>query len=519
MRKSFTKILMVAACCLGIMMPDALANGKILFVPHDNRPISFEQTSDTVKMTEIEIVNAPNEFVGNREMLGKPDELWQWVFANAKGADAVVLSSDALLYGSLVGSRKHNIDETVILNRVDNFTKLKQENPNLEIYAFGSIMRTPRASGSEEPEYYAKYGPSIFQYTALLDKKECVGLSRKETKELAKLEKSIPQDAIEDWMARRSKNFAANSKMIHLTKDGVFRYLALGRDDNAPFSQTHKESRQLDALAQGLSISQFQTLSGIDEMAMVMLTRAINDETWNVPLVAVRYADGVGGATIPTYSDEAIETSIHSHLFAAGAIPVLTPDRADLVLMVNTNVDGKTGEANFPTNTVQPKSNTESFVQEVKEYLSAGYPVAIADIAYANGADNSLMAALEEEELLDKIVAYSGWNTANNSAGFVIGQGILSDKMTLEGRHRLLAVRLLDDWAYQANIRQVLAGEIATMQGGNYSKLDEIQGFVTKRANEEMNAFAKEHLKDFSIKKVNVDFPWNRMFEAGVEVE
>ena len=101
----------------------------------------------------------------------------------------------------------------------------------------------------------------------------------------------------------------------------------------------------------------------------------------------------------------------------------------------------------------------------------------------------------------------------------MIGQGILSDKMTLEGRHRLLAVRLLDDWAYQANIRQVLAGEIATMQGGNYSKLDEIQGFVTKRANEEMNAFAKEHLKDFSIKKVNVDFPWNRMFEAGVEVE
>ncbi len=515
----FTKILLTCVCLVVMAVPVALANGKVLFVPHDNRPISFAQTADTVKMTDVDVMNAPDEFVGNRDMLGKPDELWQWVFANAKGADAVVLSSDSLLYGSLVGSRKHDIEQAVILDRVDNFAKLKQENPNLAIYVFGSIMRSPRMAGSEEPEYYAKYGPNIFRYTALLDKEECAGLTRGEKKELKNLKSSIPTDAIEDWMARRAKNFAANQKMVNLAKDGVFRYLALGRDDNAPFSQTHKESRHLDALAEGLAVSQFQTLAGIDEMGMVMLTRAINDANWNIPFVAVRYADGVGAATVPSYSDEAIDTSIHSHLFAAGAIPIRTVERADLVLMVNTAVDGSTGEANFPTNTVKAKANTANFIQAVKGYLSEGYPVAIADISYANGADNSLMAALEQEGLLDKIVAYSGWNTANNSAGFVIGQGILSDKMTIESRHKLLAVRFLDDWAYQANVRQVLASEVATMQGGNYSSLDGIRTDVTKRANEEMNAFAKQHLSVFPIAKVKVDFPWNRMFEAGVEVE
>lgn len=40
-----------------------------------------------------------------------------------KKADAAVISSDSMVYGSLVASRKHNLSEDVVLARVHNFEK------------------------------------------------------------------------------------------------------------------------------------------------------------------------------------------------------------------------------------------------------------------------------------------------------------------------------------------------------------------------------------------------------------
>lgn len=515
----FQQILVLFMVLFTAALPAASANGAILFVPHDNRPVSFEQTLETVQSAKQAVVPAPKELLGSREFPGDPDGLWQWVFENAGMADSAVLSSDALLYGSLVASRKHDYDAADVMRRVENFERLHQMYPGLKIYVFGSIMRTPRASGSEEPSYYAQFGPQIFSMTALWDKEETEGLTRSERKELNRLAESVPSAAITDWMSRREKNFSANQRLVDYARDGVFRYLALGRDDNAPYSQTHKESRDLQKYATGLSVAQFQTLSGIDEMALVMLTRAVNDRNWNLPFVAVHYAEGVGKNTVPTYSDEAIGNSIRSHLVAAGAVPVRTTDRADVVLMVNTAFDGTTGEANFPSNTAETREHTKRFVDEVEAYLQAGYPVAVADISFGNGADNALMAELEKRNLLTRLAAYSGWNTANNSAGFAIGQGILSDKIPVGSKKYLLAIRMLDDWAYQANVRQVVAAQLAQIGGGNYSQLDAAMEPAAQLAETALNEFAAEHLEAFHIEKVTVSFPWNRMFEAEVGVE
>lgn len=515
----FQRIFVFVMIFFAAALPVTAAKGAILFVPHDDRPVSFEQTLETVQSAKQTVLPAPKGLLGNRDFSGDPDGLWKWVFENAKTADAAVLSSDALLYGSLVSSRKHAYDAADVMRRVENFQRLHEMYPNLNLYVFGSIMRTPRASGSEEPGYYAQYGPQIFSMTALWDKEETEGLTRTERKQLKKLEQAVPEAAIEDWMSRREKNFSANQALVDYAKNGVFRYLALGRDDNAPYSQTHKESRKLQAYAEGLSVAQFQTLSGIDEMALVMLTRAVNDRSWNLPFVAVRYADGMGEKTVPTYSDEAIGISIRSHLAAAGAIPVRTTQRADLVLMVNTAFDGVTGEANFPSNTTAPRKNTKRFVDGIEAYLQAGYPVAVADISYGNGADNALMAELEKRDLLTRLATYSGWNTANNSAGFAIGQGILSDKIPVAHKKYLLAIRMLDDWAYQANVRQSVAAQLPQIGGGNYSQLDAALEPVIQLAETQLNDFAAEHMKAFHIQKVSVDFPWNRMFEADVSVE
>ena len=77
--------------------------------------------------------------------------------------------------------------------------------------------------------------------------------------------------------------------MIDLAREGSFSYFCLGRDDNAPYSQTHRESRWLNEYAEGLGKTRFNNMAGIDEFGMLLLTRAVNDLEKKMPFVYVRY--------------------------------------------------------------------------------------------------------------------------------------------------------------------------------------------------------------------------------------
>lgn len=87
-------------------------------------------------------------------------------------------------------------------------------------------------------------------------------------------------------------------------------------------------------------------------------------------------------------------------------------------------------------------------------------PVAVADIAYGNGADNALVKELFNEGKAYRIAAYGGWNTAGNTIGFALSQGLLAPRMTEAGKDNLLNIRYLDDWAYQANVRMKVSAEL-----------------------------------------------------------
>ena len=496
---------------------------KIIFIPHDNRPISDKQTAEVVKKLGYNVVVPPDDMLGSRDNLGNPDALWQWLRENAPGAEAAVVSSDSMLYGSLVGSRKHEYTKEQISQRTAEFDNFHKEFPKLKMYAFGSIMRTPRngeASGHEEPEYYRSYGADIFRYTVLKDKQEVKGLTRREQKEYNFLTKLIPANALQDWQERRAKNYDASVQLIDMVRKGDFKYFVLGRDDNAPFSATHMESRHLAEVGKDLGKTQFQAMAGIDEMGMLMLTRAVNDMRREMPFIFVRYNWGRGESTIPSYSDESIGQSIADAVVAAGGMMVPNPAKADLVLCVNTNSNGKTYEANMPENDGTPrKSDTSYFMDIVNGYIAAGYPVGIADIAFANGSDNALMEQLKSQGLLYKLRAYAGWNTATSSTGFVIGEGMLVRHMTDAAVDDLLTTRYLDDWAYQANVRNTIARQLTWLRGdGVYGNLGTKYKSVAYRTSTMMKRFVEDNLPPMSnLEDIEVSFPWNRMFESDVQ--
>lgn len=508
--------------------------GTIVFIPHDNRPISDVETADTIRQLGYKVVVPPDELLGSNSNLGDSDKLWQWLEDNTTvphkkdkkppykplpGIKAVVLSGDAMIYGSLVGSRKHHFTQQKLLERVKKFQEFKDSHPKVPMYVFSSIMRTPRtgeASGSEEPGYYFSYGTDIFRYTALKDKEEVEGLTKREKKEMKFLTEFLPQEAIDDWMSRRSKNLAVNKAMIDLAKAGTFSYFCLGRDDNAPYSQTHRESRWLNDYGRELGKTHFNNMAGIDEFGMLLLTRAVNDLEAVMPFVYVRYNMGEGARVVPSYSDEAIDKTIRSHVIMAGGVYVTTPARADLVLLVNTNPNGETYEANDAGNTEKSRFSTRYFMNMLEEELAEGRPVGIADIAYANGSDNALMAALRDKDLLFRLQAYSGWNTPTNSTGFVLGQGMLVPRMSDESRKRLLYTRYLDDWGYQANVRQNLSATLGYFKGqGSGGNLNEKRAQTEASATLRMQTFAGWNLPKFvDVKQIKVTMPWNRLFEC-----
>ncbi|HIX83796.1 MAG TPA: DUF4127 family protein [Candidatus Megamonas gallistercoris] len=524
----------IAAVCLAVLCTFCMTentawahlNKTILFVPHDNRPISFKQTADNIRDLGYEVLTPPQELLGNREKpQGNPDELAEWVIDNAKKADSAVISADSMVYGSLVASRKHNLSIETAQQRVNNFSRIHEANPNLKLYVFASIMRTPQtseASGSEDASYYAQYGTDIARYTALSDKREQDGLNRSERRQMKAYEENIPKEALADWLGRRQANLETNKALINLVKKGDITYLALGCDDNAKYSQTNMERRELDSYGKSLGSHRYQSVAGIDEIGFVLLTRCVNNLQGDIPFVSTHYAAGTGENTIPAYSNEPIKDSIKTHIKMAGGLPVTSDKRAELVFMVNTNFDGTTGAANDLNNTYTPNENVIGFVQNVKKAVNEGKKVGIGDITFGNGSDNSLMFGLYNEKLLDKISAYSGWNTPTNSTGYALAMGMCANYTDREGILKMLEVRYLDDWLYQANIRQTVANRLNSMPGeGDYgdtkTRTVPAQELATKLLREKI---AQYNLADFAgqsyVKDAEIKFPWERMFETDI---
>ncbi|WP_094606418.1 hypothetical protein SPSIL_049630 [Sporomusa silvacetica DSM 10669] len=512
------KYLLLTAVAVFWLAATPVGAQTIVYIPMDDRPVNLDYVVDTAKAAGVDIVAPPATLLGSRNEPGDPDGLWGWLLDHALIADRVVVSADSLLYGNLVLSRTHNIAVNVIEDRLNNFSKLKALNPAMSIYVYSTIMRTPKSGeGGEEPSYYEVYGPSIFRISALRDQAEIRGLKRHEESELRGLLDEVPQAILTDWYARREKNFIANQRLINYAKNDTLTYLLMGRDDCSPYSQSHMESRHLAAETTELPMNRYTSFPGADELGMLMVTRAINNATVRTPKVRVLFAPGAGRDTVPSYEDVAVGQTINAHIFAAGGIP-LNSKLADLTLAVNTPEDGVTHEADSTFNRDQFRAAPVALAADAAREAASGHRLAVADIAFANGADNAFMSELRKRGLLFKLESYSGWNTASNTIGYAIGQGMLASKMASVDKNRLLAVRLLDDWAYQANVRGAVGTEVLFPLGGNWSYLDKLTPRLTVETEQRLRAFAATNFPEYPLNNFKLAFPWNRMFEVKIEL-
>lgn len=489
----------------------------VLFVPQDDRPVSLQYTVDTAKAAGMTVLTPPQNLISGKTYKGQADQIWNWVEQNAGRADVMVLSTDTLIYGGLVDSRKHNLPLSTLEYRLKRIEALKANYKNTRIYGFGTVMRSPRASGGgTEPSYYADYGPTIFQIAALQDKLDAGTLTQAETQKLMSLQASVPVEYLQDWFSRRQKNMQINKGLIDEARKGVFEYFALGHDDTSQLSQSALEGRYLNQYSKGIPRTQYGSFPGADQLGLLLMARSRTDESVEKPTFSIIYPLGGAGKTLPGYEDQTIDKTIVEHVEAVGGT-MTTAGKPTVLLAVNTPLSTSTSESEAFGNLPMVSQAINAFVDRIQQATEQGVTVSVADIAYNNGSDNTLVGAMYKRDLLYKIGAYNGWNTASNTVGYAIAQGLLLKSMSPEGHRDMLTQQYLDNWAYQANIRKDIYRMQDSIRTDNVRYSGDLNSKLEEYLQERIQDFGETYLK-VDPRTIKATFPWGRLFETDITV-
>ena len=396
---------------------------KICFIPIDNRPVCYNLPKDIAEISsDIEFYIPPRELLGGLTKYADRDGLIDWLKNLPQDIDCMILSLDTLAYGGLIPSRRITETFDEIKKRLEGIKPLLSEK---KVLAFSSIMRISNNNyNEEEKEYWSDWGKKIFEF------------SYNSCKNKAPVETDVPKEILKDYMETRKRNFGINALYLDWQREGIFDTLIFSKDDCAEFGFNVSEATMLENWGA-------KTKTGADEIPMTLLACAISDELKIYPqYIEPEYMD-----RISNYEDVPIEQSVLGQLELGGFSVVDSKDEADVVLVIN-NFKEKQGEHVMGWETEPYKWG----------FRHPQKPYAVADVRYANGGDNNFVEQIFKYSLPD--YGYSGWNTTANTLGSLLAGIKLKYHALKNGTYndfafkKLQAIRFLDDWAYQANVRK-----------------------------------------------------------------
>ncbi|MDE6397719.1 MAG: DUF4127 family protein, partial [Clostridiales bacterium] len=293
-------------------------------------------------------------------------------------------------------------------------------------------------------------------------------------------------------------------------------------DDSAPHGWTAIDQRKVYAYV----AAQNKTLDcliypGADEVGLTLLARFINAKQ-GAPRVAVDYASEQGKFAVPAYEDRPLCESVKMQLAAAGCLRAGDEFSSDFTLMVNVPSGGMQSAAD-ESDSVQYRTERSlaEFVCKAAHLLAGGVSVAIADVAYVNGADTQLVRLLDKAGVALRLAAYAGWNTSSNTLGTAIAQASVCRACGATAAHkRFLALRYYEDAGYCAHTRKTVCERALPALGLHYFDAGEKQGKVAELVRNEIEAHMRAIMpsvaRDYKI--THCEMPWKRMFEVGLTV-
>ncbi|MEV3325245.1 DUF4127 family protein [Paenibacillus larvae] len=500
---------------------------KILYVPLDERPCNYDFPNFLSSGSAFSLERPGRELMGLKKEPGEAERIWEWLFEHVKDADGAILSLDTLIYGGIVPSRLHEMTIEECNNRLQRIRKLKELNPQLQIYAFHLIMRCPSySSHDEEPDYYEQWGREIFRQGFIRHKIEIGIATEEERKELQAIEAVLPEAVVKDYKNRRSVNREMNKQAIELVQGNMIDFMIIPQDDSAPYGLTAIDQQYvreyIEALGLQLCVYMYP---GADEIGCTLLARMINQYLGRKPLIYPRFSSIEGPFITPTYEDRDLLETIKYQVMAAGGLLCTSCTEADLVLCVNTPGDRMMeacaqNDRGIGYNVFRTIIELVETADYIVHYLKK--PCMIADVAFINGGDLELLQLLRDKKLLFKLAAYAGWNTSSNTLGTCIAQGMLYSVYGNTQSHLdFLSLRYVEDAGYCSFVRTYMCkNELPHLGSGfTYFSIDGPRGKVAGRVKVLLNDFIELHINDgeYEVKIDDCYMPWSRMFEVGLK--
>lgn len=544
----------------------------VAVLPVDDRPVNYDYPRLLGRAAGIDVVLPPRAWLGNPWRGSRHDDLVQWLEQSARTADAVIVSIDTLGYGGLIPSRTSPEPAESVIGRLGVLRTVKARRRDLPILASSVVLRINRSNSSEEEKpYCAVYGARLFRLSFLEHKAELGEATGDERAEREALRAAIPREHYDDYRAGRARNHAVNRAMLEWADAGVFDYLILPQDDTGEYGWNIAEARRLqqEIRRRGLTARAI-TYPGADEIGCLLLARYVCRLAGFAPRVWPRYS-GIGGAAIVTsYEDRPLHELLKAHLAPLDGVVADSVANSDLSLYVNAPVrrqghgdsqwiiaegveavraridasvrewfDRFVDDEGFRATRREMElahRSPEEFIRALLAEVRTGRPVALADVAFVNGADLILCDLLRPHPEIAQLAAYGGWNTAGNTLGTVVAQAVIAaiamrggaTEEQLAAQLEFLFLRFVDDDLYQPRERTRCLLEELPRHGlaPTMERLPDAALPAIEQAVREHLLAACAPLRDAfvasglvrDVRLAHIHLPWRRLFEVGVEV-
>lgn len=458
---------------------------RVLLLPCDTRPPTLELPHQLARVAGLEMRSPSLEILNQMNEPGNTAAIAEWLRREAPAADVAIVTLETLCLGGMIPARRvsDSLEET--LQRLEVLHEIKHKNPSLRILAHGVVVRVAHDNDPlEEKPYYGEWGAGLRKVSEWMDRLERKtrppygrtyreegtnllapgGLERRiaagqelgdAQMELDRARLHLPKEVLQDWLETRERNHALHMAAIDLLNEGVLEHLCLTLDDTTPYGLAARDRRRLEARLDELGLwSEADIYPGADEVAAVLLARALVNYSGRRTKVLVRYPSVWAQEAELLYEDRPLGELVKAHIRAAGGVMVQTAEEADLVLAVNAPAIRQAHHQPDFERVDTAARHLPEFVDRLVSDQAAGRMVAVADVAYANGAENRLVQLLLQSVNLPGLAGYAAWNTAGNSLGSAIATGGCAlygdDPVSLAEAN---FSRLVDDWLYQSRVR------------------------------------------------------------------
>ncbi len=497
----------------------APSSGPIVFVPLDDRPVTFQLPVMLAKIAGRRVVAPPRSMIGTYLRFGQPDELLRWLNGSwTSDASAFVLSLDMLAYGGLVASRTPQTSMGTVNVRLQALAKVRAARPGAYVGVFGTIMRlapTGLPAGSLAHDQWAS-GETvdlIQAYANLPDPPQTAADRAK----AERLRARIGEPALAAYQQSRARNRDADLYALQLAADGAFDRIVIGQDDAGPVGLHVRDVAALEAQRKRFGLDAIASIEpGADELGMVVLANALlHDARWT-PRVRVVYSRPGGADVQDRLEYVSIDQTIGRIIAASGA--VRASEAAEIQLYVRVPATASADE--------------DRFEAAIARDVAAAKSVAVADLTFLEGEPGPQQRLLTEslitKGLAGKIDAFASWNTTANTIGTAIPEAIAVNVGRRAGTYdrtahvEFLLNRYVDDYAFHQFVRPRLNAQLRG-EGIDTTLLDAPVAERAGRLNDRwLWPYAvdlhNEIFPDYRDAGMWITLPWNRTFETQIEV-